>query len=206
LVAPQTYYLDLCQVLLLLFFQEKKRSLRRRLKVLILKFWARLRGGRQFQSAASRGKAGKFTSTRFYKCGACGTLIESGPIKSGARHYHKQCLDNKKIRGDIREYYMKEICPSVVIQQLNAVVKNLIDSKGISPEFLLFALKYIKNKGLKINSPMGLHYYVNNPKIKEAFSKTLRESVDFSGVKVEEARRFTSKNAPPKLNSLLSGV
>lgn len=123
--------------------------------------------------------------TKLYKCGCCGEFIASDPVADGKRRYHAECLRNKDIKAKIRDFYINQICPTVVVTQLNSVIKNLIETKRVPPEFLLFTLKFIKRNNRRLNSPMGLHYFVNDGQIMEAYENSSAPKIDFGGVATE---------------------
>lgn len=91
--------------------------------------------------------------------------------KKGNRYYHKECLQEIKNKEEIRKLFLEKINEKEVITSLNGVIKNLIENKGVSSEFLLYALKYVIKNKTPLNHAPGLCYIVNNEKIKEAYNR-----------------------------------
>lgn len=54
---------------------------------------------------------------------------------------------------------------------LGKVINDIIYGKNVDSEYFLFAVKFAINNKVKINSPMGLHYIIDNKQIKDAYKK-----------------------------------
>jgi uncharacterized membrane-anchored protein len=63
------------------------------------------------------------------------------------------------------------------------VINNIVFKKGVDPEYLYFALNYTIMKNITIKSPYGLHYIIDNKRIKDLWKD--RKSYEASK-KVEE--------------------
>ncbi len=98
-------------------------------------------------------------------------------VKKGNRYYHKECLQEINNKEEIRRLFLENINQQEVVTSLNGVIKNLVDNKGISSEFLLFALRYVIKNKLQLNHAPGLFYIVNNEKIKQAYQKEKAELI-----------------------------
>lgn len=92
-------------------------------------------------------------------------------VKKGNRYYHKECLQEINNKEEIRKLFLEKVNPQEVITSLNGVIKKLVNDKGISSEFLLFALRYVIKNKVQLNHAPGLFYIVNNEKIKQAYQK-----------------------------------
>ena len=113
---------------------------------------------------------------KIYKCAYTNCrcdeeLTSENAVKYGNRYYHAVCFENKTAINEITQYYVDNVCSTVVMAQLGKAVKDIIFKKNVEPRFLLFAIKYaVKNK-IPIRSPFSLHYLINYDNIKEAFKK-----------------------------------
>lgn len=106
-----------------------------------------------------------------YKTCKFDNQIEKGKeIKYKNRYYHLECLKEVQNKEEIRKIYFEHINPSEVVKMVNLAISKLINEKKVDSEYLLFVIKYIVNHKMKVNYPMGLYYYVNNSKIKEAWN------------------------------------
>ena len=88
---------------------------------------------------------------------------------SDNKYMRKDCTDESKILQSIRDLYRSKISATVVFSQLNAVINDIVFKKNINAQFLLFALRYAVDNNIPIRSPYGLHYIVDNYRIKEAW-------------------------------------
>lgn len=80
--------------------------------------------------------------------------------------YHKECLDEWNYIKEIKKVYYEKISKAVVQSILGKVINDIIYGKNIDAEYLLYALNYAINHNYKLNSPYGLHYIIDDYKIK----------------------------------------
>lgn len=92
-------------------------------------------------------------------------------VKIGNRYYHKDCADIRNNIESIKKLYCEKVSNTVVIQQLTNVVNNIVFQKNVDSAYLLFALRFSIANKININSPYGLHYIIDNYRIKNAWSK-----------------------------------
>lgn len=113
-------------------------------------------------------------SSKKYKCGYshCNhpdDLISAGDGTTvGKRHYHNDCFKQSETIKEIRGYYLNNISDTVVMSLLNKVINVIIFEKNVSAEYLLYCLKYAVANKIRINSPLGMYYLIDNKRIKEA--------------------------------------
>lgn len=107
----------------------------------------------------------------YQHCPFGGQVDKDEAVSYKRRHYHKKCFQDVVNKEKIREYYLENINKTEILSKLNGVISNIIDVKKVDSEFLLFAIQYAVRNSIQIHTPMGLHYLVNNYKIKEAWKK-----------------------------------
>lgn len=126
---------------------------------------------------------------RLYVCKICkGKFKDKDCIKKGKVRYCKKCEKERSAKEQIREFYVSKINNTVVLSVLNSVVKNLIEKKNVEAEYILFTLKYIYSQKLKINHPMGLHYYIDDKRIKNAYNQTKILQYDYTNIAIVETK------------------
>jgi hypothetical protein len=96
---------------------------------------------------------------------------EDVAVKKGSRYYHLDCLKESQNKNEIRKLFLEKINATEVVSGLNRTINNIVDVKGISSEFLLYALRYVINNKLPLNHAAGLYYIINNSKIKDSYQK-----------------------------------
>ena len=112
-----------------------------------------------------------------YKCSFKHCQHESCEISQdeavivGSRYMHKDCSKINTDISDIRDLYYEKISKTVVWSQLVSVINNIIFTKKVNSGFLLFALKHCISAKMPIKSPYGLHYIIDNQRIKELWDK-----------------------------------
>lgn len=92
-------------------------------------------------------------------------------VKIGNRYFHKDCADIRNNIEQIKSLYYEKVSNTVVISQLLSVVNNIIFKKKMDSAYLLFALRFAVANNIRLNSPYGLHYLVDNNRIKTAWTK-----------------------------------
>lgn len=98
--------------------------------------------------------------------------LKSGEgITIGNRHFHTECMEESNTVKEIRKYYCENISDTVVLSFLNKVINAIVYDKKVSADFLFFALRYAVTHHVRVNSPAGLHYLIDNRKIKDEYAK-----------------------------------
>ena len=132
-------------------------------------------------------------------------------VKDNKSFYHEDCY---KIKTDLqlfRDLWYKHISSTVVHSQLNQVLNQLV-SQNVPSDYLLFVLQYVIDNHLSLRYPAGIRYYVDYPKIKEAYQKKKIANADFSiknnGYKADfsiddDAPTFSVKRKPSGFNKIL---
>lgn len=137
---------------------------------------------------------------KIYKCAFTNCIHESRDIpqdqavKMSTRYMHKDCAEISRNTIKVRDLYYEKISNTVVVSQLMKVINNLVFSKNVNSEYLVFALTYAIKNSIPLRSPYGLYYLVDNQKIKGAWSKKQSEKI------AEEIRTSANKdiNIDPK--------
>lgn len=130
-------------------------------------------------------------------------LYISDAVKEGNMYYHPDCLQTKKEIKQIIDLFVEKVNPNPVYSQLQAVIKNIVFTKKVPSEFLLFGLRYyIKNK-LNLNYPQGLYYVIQNKDVKAAYAKMKAEPVKKAAIDLSEPSTEVSfTHRPAKAKSI----
>lgn len=86
-------------------------------------------------------------------------------VKVHNRYYCKSCYEEREGKARIREKLLSML-KTETIRNVNVVIKDLVHTRGISWEYILFALEQIELKKMKLNYARGLIYYLNNESIR----------------------------------------
>lgn len=92
-------------------------------------------------------------------------------VQSGTMYYHADCLKTKEDIKQIINLFVTHINPNPVYAQLNGVIHNIVFTKKLDSELLLFGLQYYINHKIPLRYPQGLHYVVQNTDVVEAYNK-----------------------------------
>ena len=84
---------------------------------------------------------------------------------------HKDCAEKSEYIQKTRDLYFEKISNTVVMKQLVSVLNNLVIKKNVDPKFLYFAVDFAVSNKIPIKSPYGLHYLIDNKRIKEMWNK-----------------------------------
>lgn len=101
------------------------------------------------------------------KCGNKKDMVMSG----NRRYMHKDCYSTYEYMTKTRDLYAEKVNKAVVFKQLVSAINDIVLKKGVGAEFLYFALNYSIEHGKRINSPYGLHYIINDIRIKRAWEQ-----------------------------------
>jgi len=104
-------------------------------------------------------------------------VLQGEAVLVGKRHMHKDCSEISENIANIRDLYYEKISNTVVIKQLVSVINNLVFKKNIDAGYILFALNHAIVAKIPIKSPYGLHYLVDNKRIKDLWNKKQAEKV-----------------------------
>lgn len=150
-----------------------------------------------------------------YKCAFkhCNHDDENVPqneaVKIGNRYMHEDCAKISENITKIRDIYYEKVSNTVVVKQLVSVINSLVFTKKIDSEYLLFALNYAIANKTPIKSPYGLHYLVDNNRIKDAWKKKqsslIKKQIDNEEIVCEEPKQ-TSFNFTVEKNTGFGGI
>lgn len=104
-------------------------------------------------------------------------------VKIGNAYYHKDCAKNKNNTNLAIELFEQHVNANPVHAQLRAVINNILYTKNIDSDFLVFALRYYIEHRIPLRYPQGLYYVIQNKEAAEAFEKKRAEK--FKNVKVD---------------------
>lgn len=107
----------------------------------------------------------------------CSEPLDDEIIKVKGRNYHKSCYQTKNDILEIRDLFAENINKNVVFSSLMSVINNIIFRRGVTSDYLKFALNYYIQNRIPLNYPQGLYYVVQNKDIKTAYEKSKAESI-----------------------------
>ena len=115
-------------------------------------------------------------------------LLKDDAVKGGSKnsYYHPDCWHTMQTINQIRDTFVKEVNPMLTGQQIGqlvSIVNHMVFSKGISVEYIKFALEYyIKYKSGALKYPGGISYIVQNRDVEAAWKKQqehiIREAIN----------------------------
>jgi len=68
---------------------------------------------------------------------------------------------------------------------LQSVIKNIVFTKGLGSDFLLFGLQYYIDHKLPLNYPQGLYYVIQNKQVLDAYNKSKVKNMK-SNIEIKE--------------------
>ncbi len=92
-------------------------------------------------------------------------------VKVGNRYMHKDCAEKSEYIQKTKDLYYEKVSNTVVMKQLVSVLNTLVLKKNVDPKFLYFAVDFAISNKIPIKSPYGLHYLIDNSRIKEIWNK-----------------------------------
>lgn len=101
----------------------------------------------------------------------CMVSVEDS-VKISNKHYHSDCAANILNIREINALYRNNISDTVVQMILGKVINDIVFGKNVDSEFLLYSLKYAIHNKIRISSPYGLHYLIDNKNIKIQYKKS----------------------------------
>lgn len=121
----------------------------------------------------------KMVHCRYPKCSKLHEtteLREADAVKGGSRsYYHPDCYHVMQTINQIKETFYREVNPTLTgkqIGQLVSIANNMVFSKGIDVDLILFAIKYfVKYKQGKLKYPGGIAYIVQDRDVVSAWEK-----------------------------------
>jgi hypothetical protein len=133
---------------------------------------------------------------KYFKCGFkhCkhdSEVSQDEAVKVGTRYMHKDCAVISSNVSRIKDIYYEKVSKTVVMKQLVSTINNLVFVKNIDSGYLLFAINQALATNIPIKSPYGLHYLVDNQRIKEAWNK--KNAQEIVAKMKEEAERLVDK-------------
>ena len=120
-------------------------------------------------------------------------------VKKDNLYYHPDCLQTQSDIKEIIDLFKNKINPNPVYSQLQSVIKNIVFTKGLGSEFLLFGLRYYIEHKIPLNYPQGLYYVIQNKEMINAYNKQKAVAVKQS-VEIKEETSTSFTHVPTKAN------
>lgn len=127
----------------------------------------------------------KMVHCRYPKCSKLHEtteLREADAVKGGSRsYYHPDCYHVMQTINQIKETFYREVNPTLTgkqIGQLVSIANNMVFSKGIDVDLILFAIKYfVKYKQGKLKYPGGIAYIVQDRDVVYAWESEKQKKI-----------------------------
>lgn len=127
----------------------------------------------------------KMVHCRYPKCSKLHEtteLREADAVKGGSRsYYHPDCYHVMQTINQIKETFYREVNPTLTgkqIGQLVSIANNMVFSKGIDVDLILFAIKYfVKYKQGKLKYPGGIAYIVQDRDVISAWESEKQKKI-----------------------------
>lgn len=112
-------------------------------------------------------------------CKFDGEVSKDESLKSNGKYYHKECYNEKILKGKIESFYIENF-PQTTLQVLRKSINQcLLNNEA---DYLYYLIKYIKNNNKPINSPFALLNYCNDYRIKNTYNES-KISDEYKNVK-----------------------
>lgn len=126
-------------------------------------------------------------------------LNKEEAVKSNCFYYHSDCFKTKEDIKKIISLFRTHINPNPVYAQLQTVIKNIVFSRGLGSDFLLFGLEYYIEHKISLNYPQGLYYVVQNKNVIDAYRKARVKDIKKS-IEITEETSSEFTHVPVKNN------
>lgn len=122
----------------------------------------------------------KFVHCRYPKCHFLHETTElkkDDAVQVGSKnsYYHPDCYHTMKTVMEIKDVFCRDVNTTLTgsqVGQLVSIVNNMVFSKHIDVDYILFALNwFIKNKPNSLKYPGGISYIVQNRDVEAAWKK-----------------------------------
>ena len=91
-------------------------------------------------------------------------------VRVNGKWYCKKCNNEREAKVAIKDK-IQSILKFETPKAINAVIKDLVHTRGISTDYILFTLDIIQREKLKLNYARGIIYYLNDDKFKKAYEE-----------------------------------
>lgn len=108
-------------------------------------------------------------------------------VQEKNKYYHPRCLKTKNEIKEIIDLFSKHINSHPVYSQLQSVITNIVFTKGIGSEYLLFGLRYYIDNKIPLNYPQGLYYVVQNKDVKNAYGLQKKKEINRTNIEIKES-------------------
>lgn len=88
-------------------------------------------------------------------------VIDEDSVVVGKRRFHKDCAETRDYIEILKKLYFDYVENPKYVEVVG-VINNIIFKKGVDPRYMIFALKHIISKNVRIKSPYFMHYLPKN--------------------------------------------
>jgi len=128
----------------------------------------------------------EFVKCRYAHCKHDGEKIRRDEaIKVGAAYYHPDCYAEKEKLHEIEKYYIEHFDMSPIMSMLRKTINNIIFTKKMDPDYVIYAMKYAKTNHIPVRNPAGLYYITKDWKIETEWEKHLEKKNQAKVAKME---------------------
>jgi len=132
-------------------------------------------------------------------------LNKEDAIQGASRYYyHPDCYYTMRTINQIRDEFYTNVNPTLTgkqVGQLVSIVNNMVFTKHIDADYILFALRYyIKNKPDSLKHPGGIAYIVQSREVENAWKKE-RDRITRQRIKEELQKQSEEEHGGFELNN-----
>lgn len=95
----------------------------------------------------------------------------SEAVTVGNRRYHKECVEMRDKINEIKDLYINNIDKNISYPELVGVINRIIFNKNTDINYMLFAMKNVIRRKIRIKSPYSLYYVADNKQIYKLWEK-----------------------------------
>ena len=134
-------------------------------------------------------------------------LDKSKAITKGSGYFHEDCARTQDQIKEIVDLFVKHINPNPVFTQLQSVIKNIVFSRGLGSDYLLFGLKYYIEHNIPLNYPQGLYYVVQNKNVAAAYKQAqIKKEKQEYKIEIKEEGKSTQFTYNPVQQKSLADI
>lgn len=145
--------------------------------------------------------------TEKHQCSATNCIYETRDIEEkdlarggGNKYYHRKCIEYRERMGDCVATYLKYISSETPKNLLGRAFKEMIYTKGIDPNYILFCIQQCALTHKRLKSVFSLYYIMDNNNMRDAYEmhKNNRIHIDYDSVETVEETKINCKPAKRK--------
>ena len=108
-------------------------------------------------------------------------------VVDGKKFYHPDCYHHmlsdrsrsEKTRTaleHVKDLWLEYISPDVHVPYLMKVLQGIVE-RGVDPDYMVFAMRYIVDHRMNLRYPQGFKFFLERGEIREAYARSRRKKV-----------------------------